>query len=180
MLPDYQHITQRRLNHLGLHEVFNLKERVNGSGVSSFLAEVTSRLKVYNGHVKNLHIIPSGPTPPNPAELLASFRFKRMLGKLTDQYDRIILDGPPHIGFADTLILSKIVGGIVLVSSVGESSREAIGQFKRSIHNINGTILGCIVNKVDFNRKYGYGGYFKAYQDYSSPSIEQINDKTLL
>jgi capsular exopolysaccharide synthesis family protein len=162
-----------------LHEVFNLKERVNGNGVSSFLAELTSRLKIYNGQVKNLHIIPSGPTPPNPAELLASLRFKRLLGKLTDQYDRIILDGPPHIGFADTLILSKIVGGIVLVSSVGESSREAIGQFKRSIHNVNGAILGCIVNKVDFNRKYGYGGYYKAYHTYSSFRTEDQEIKAL-
>ncbi|MBC2710755.1 MAG: polysaccharide biosynthesis tyrosine autokinase [Desulfosarcina sp.] len=162
-----------------LHEIFNLKNRVNGNGISSFLAEVTNKLKMYNNHSENLRIIPSGPVPPNPAELLASRRFNLLLKKLGSRFDRIILDGPPHIGFADTLILSKCVGGIVLISSIGESSREAIGQFKRSITNVNGTILGCIVNKVDFNRKYGYGGYYKSYQAYSSYGLEQQSNKPL-
>ena len=163
-----------------LHEVFDLKHRVNGNGMSSFLAGVTNQLKMYKNRTKNLGIIPSGPVPPNPAELLASERFKILLSRLTDQYDRIILDGPPHIGFADTLILSKCVGGIVLVSSIGESSREAIGHFKRSITNVNGRILGCVVNKVDFNRKYGYGGYYKSYQSYSSYGLDKQGKETLL
>jgi succinoglycan biosynthesis transport protein ExoP len=90
-----------------LHEVFDLKHRVNGNGVSSFLAGVTDKLKMYN-RTENLGIIPSGPVPPNPAELLASERFKILLNKLTGQCERIILDGPPHIGFADTLILVKM------------------------------------------------------------------------
>ena len=127
-----------------LHEIFDLKNRVNGNGVSSFLAEVTNTLKMYNDFSENLRIIPSGPVPPNPAELLASRRFKLLLKKLTGRFDRIILDGPPHIGFADTLILSKCVGGIVLVSSIGESSREAIGHFKKSITNVNGTFWAAL------------------------------------
>ncbi len=163
-----------------LHEVFNLKHRVNGNGLSSFLAEVTDELKMYNNRTKNLGIIPSGPVPPNPAELLASERFQILLSRLSNQYDRIILDGPPHIGFADTLILSKSVGGIILVSSIGESSREAIGHFKQSITNVNGRILGCIVNKVDFNRKYGYGGYYKSYQSYSSYGLENRDNQPML
>ena len=112
--------------------------------------------------------------------MLASERFKILLDRLTEQYDRIILDGPPHIGFADTLILSKCVGGIVLVSSIGESSREAIGHFKRSITNVNGRILGCVVNKVDFNRKYGYGGYYKSYRSYSSYGFDKQDRSSLL
>jgi capsular exopolysaccharide synthesis family protein len=159
-----------------LHEIFKLKHRVNGNGISSFLAEVADDIKIYKNASQTLGIIPSGPVPPNPAELLASKRFNLLLGKLSSQYDRIILDGPPHIGFADTLILSKSVGGIVLVSSIGESSREAIGQFKKSIANVNGTILGCVVNKVDFNRKYGYGGYYKSYVDYG---LEKMNPEQL-
>lgn len=156
-----------------LHEVFDLKHRVNGNGVSSFLAGITGKLKIYNGHTQKLSVIPSGPVPPNPAELLASRRFRLLLDDLVGRYDRVILDGPPHIGFADTLILSKIVGGIVLVSSVGESSREAIAHFKRSIQNVNGAILGCIVNKVDFNRKYGYGGYYQSYKTYAGYGQDQ-------
>ena len=163
-----------------LHEIFNLENRVNGNGISSFLADLTDSLKIYSNHSENLRIIPSGPVPPNPAELLASNRFNFLLKKLRNRFDRIILDGPPHIGFADTLILSKSVGGIILVSSIGESSREAIGQFKKSITNVKGTILGCVVNKVDFNRKYGYGGYYRYYQSYSRYGLENRNQKPLL
>ena len=155
-----------------LHDVFDLKHRVNGNGLSSFLAGVTNKLKTFNKYHKNLRVILSGPVPPNPAELLASKRFMFLLEELLSRNDRIILDGPPHIGFADTLILSRSVGGIVLVSSIGETSREAIGQFKKSITNVNGTILGCIANKVDYSSKYGYGGYYRSYKKYSSYGLE--------
>lgn len=155
-----------------LHEIFDLKYQAKGGGLSSFLAGVNNKLNFFNKHHKNLRIIPSGPVPPNPAELLASRRFKLLLEDLAGRYDRIILDGPPHIGFADTLILSKCVGGIILVSSIGETSREAIRQFKKSILNVNGNILGCIINKVDFSRKYGYGGYYKSYQTFSDYGLE--------
>jgi Mrp family chromosome partitioning ATPase len=99
-------------------------------------------------------------------ELLASKRFQRLLKKLVSRYDRVILDAPPYVGFADVLVLSQQVGGIVLVSSIGEASRQTIGQLKKTIMNIHGTILGCIVNKVDLDRKYGYGSYYKYYRAY--------------
>ena len=161
-----------------LHQVFNLTHHVNGDGITSFLAGVTGQIEIFNDRTRRLSIIPSGPIPPNPAELLASKRFQNLLKKLTASYDRIILDGPPHIGFADTLILSKQVGGIVLVSSIGESSREAISQFKKTIANVNGVILGCVVNKMDFNRNYGYSGYYKAYQSYSNYGLEDEDTQT--
>ena len=162
-----------------LHEVFDLKHRVNGNGLSSFLADVTNKLKIFNKYYENLKIILAGPVPPNPAELLASKRFKILLEELLSRSDRIILDGPPHIGFADTLILSRCVGGIVLVSSIGETSRDAIGQFKKSITNVNGTILGCIANKVDYSSKYGYGGYYRSYKKYSGYGLEEHSTEKL-
>jgi capsular exopolysaccharide synthesis family protein len=160
-----------------LHEVFDLKHRVNGNGLSSFLADVTKKLKIFNKHHENLKVILAGPVPPNPAELLASKRFVFLLKGLLRRNDRVILDGPPHIGFADTLILSRCVGGIVLVSSIGETSREAVGQFKKSIANINGTILGCIVNKVDYRRKYGYGGYYRSYHQYRRYGLPENSER---
>jgi capsular exopolysaccharide synthesis family protein len=149
-----------------LQEVFTLSKSVNGHGLSSFLAAVTSKVCMYNRYHKNLNIIPCGPVPPNPVELLASKRFQRLLKNLVSRFDRVILDAPPYIGFADVLVLSQRVGGIVLVSSIGEASRETIGQLKKTISNIHGTILGCIVNKVDLDKKYGYGSYHKYYQAY--------------
>jgi capsular exopolysaccharide synthesis family protein len=116
-----------------IQEIFNLQKQFNGSGLSSFLAGVTSKVRSFNGLHKNLRVIPSGAVPPNPAELLASKRFKFLLKDLIGRYDRVVLDGPPHIGFADILILSKSVGGTVLVASIGQTSRAAIGQFKKAM-----------------------------------------------
>lgn len=153
-----------------IHKVFNIKNGGNGHGLSSFLAGVTDRMQLCGGETENLRIIPSGPIPPNPVELLASKRFKRLLDQLADKYDRIILDGPPHHGFADILVLSQQVGGIVLVSSIGETSREALRQFKKGINNVNGVILGCIVNKVNTAKRYGYRSYYRYYQAYDYKS----------
>jgi capsular exopolysaccharide synthesis family protein len=149
-----------------LQEVFSLSKSVNGHGLSGFLAAVTSKVCIYNRYHKNLNILPCGPVPPNPVELLASRRFQHLLKNLVLRYDRVILDAPPYIGFADVLVLSQRVGGIVLVSSIGEASRATIGQLKKTISNIRGTLLGCIVNKVDLDKKYGYGAYHKYYQAY--------------
>jgi capsular exopolysaccharide synthesis family protein len=127
-------------------------------------------MKLCASELENLKIIPSGPIPPNPVELLASKRFKKLLNQLAVKYDRIILDGPPHHGFADILVLSQQVGGIVLVSSIGETSREALRHFKKGINNVNGTILGCMVNKVNTAKRYGYRSYYRYYQAYEYDS----------
>jgi polysaccharide biosynthesis transport protein len=161
-----------------LHEIFDLGQGLEDKGISSFLAGITNTVKMYNGHGANFRIISSGPVPPNPAELLASQRFHLLLKALSNRYDRIILDGPPHIGFADTLILSNCVGGIVLVSGMGEVSRDAVSHFKRAICTVNGTILGCIVNKVDLDRTYGYGGYYRSYRAYSDYEVVPSDENT--
>ena len=85
---------------------------------------------------------------------------------------------PPH-GFADILVLSQQVGGIVLVSSIGETSREGLRHFKKEINNVNGVILGCIVNKVNTARRYGYRSYYKYYQAYDYQQDKSGNGKLL-
>ncbi len=153
-----------------IHKIFNIKNGGNGHGLSSFLAGLTDRMKLCGSEVENLYVIPCGPIPPNPVELLASKRFKKLLNQLAAKCNRIILDGPPHKAFADTLVLSQQVGGIVLVSCIGETSYEALGHFKKGMNNVNGVILGCIVNKINTAKKYGYGSYYKYYQPYDYQS----------
>jgi Mrp family chromosome partitioning ATPase len=99
-------------------------------------------------------------------ELLASKRFSQLIRLLEKHYDRVIVDGPPHQGFADILVLSQHLGGVVLLSSVGETTRDALRHFKKSISNVNGTILGCVINKVDLTKRYGYQSYYKYYSYY--------------
>ena len=73
-----------------LQEVFTLSKSVNGNGLSGFLAAMTDKVCAYNRYHRNLNIVACGPVPPNPVELLASKRFRRLLKNLTSSYDRVI------------------------------------------------------------------------------------------
>jgi len=151
-----------------IHKVFLNRKSPNIRGLSSLLAGIVKNDEIVKYSVfENLDFLPAGPIPPNPVELLASSQFSTFLDYAKTQYDRVILDGPPHHGFADVLILSQNVGGVVLVTSIGETTRQALRHFKQGIHNVNGTILGCIINKVNLEKRYGYRSYYRYYQAYN-------------
>jgi capsular exopolysaccharide synthesis family protein len=149
-----------------IHKVFSDKDLTSQPGLSSFLAGLVTKGIIYQNGIENLHYIPAGPIPPNPVELLASQRFATLMRFLESKFDRVIVDAPPHQGFADVLVLSQCVGGVVLAASMGEIKRAELRQFKKSILNTRGTILGCIINKVDITRRYGYQSYYQYYQYY--------------
>ncbi len=138
----------------------------NSRGLSSFLAGVADKPVILQTGIDNLHYMPAGPIPPNPVELLASRRFSEMIKSLQKQFDQIVLDAPPHNGLADVLVIVRQVGGVVLVSSIGETTRDSLRIFKNSMKNVQGKILGSIVNKVDLSHRYGYGTYYKYYYAY--------------
>jgi len=150
-----------------IHKIFS--EAIasnNGKGLSSFLAGIVDEEPVVPTEMSNLFIIPAGPIPPNPVELLASNRFGKLMEHLEGHYDRIILDTPPNQGFADVLVLCRRVGGVVMVITLGETTRDAVRHFKRSILNVDGNILGCVINRVDFSKRYGYHSYYRYYRHY--------------
>jgi hypothetical protein len=124
-----------------LHRFFKDTNNNTSPGLSNFLAGVGSKGMVCNMG-GNLCFIPAGPIPPNPVELLASNRFAELMQILTQRFDRVIVDGPPHPGFADSMVLSGQVGGVVLVSSMGETTRDAIRHFKKSMLAANGKDFG--------------------------------------
>jgi capsular exopolysaccharide synthesis family protein len=150
-----------------IHKIFDTSGNGTGPGLSSYLAGVVKENFIRESGIENLWILTAGPIPPNPVELLASSRFADLMVKASQRFDRVILDGPPHHGFADILVLSRQVGGVVLVSSIGETTREALRHFKKGILNVRGTILGCIINKVNVSKRYGYRSYYKYYQAYN-------------
>ncbi len=149
-----------------LHEFFENYGVAGSPGLSRFLAGVGSKGLVCQNGMDNLCFIPAGPVPPNPVELLASDRFALLIETLTQRFDRVIVDGPPCLGFADSMVLSRHVGGVVLVSSIGETTRDAIRHFKKSILVSQGKILGCIVNKVNVSKHFGYKSYYSYHQYY--------------
>ena len=110
--------------------------------------------------------------------MLASDRFATLVQTLTQRFDRLIVDGPPYLGFADALVISRLMGGVVLVSSMGETTRDALLHFKKSVLNSQGKILGCIINKVNISKRFGYQSYYRYYSYYSDRSAKDHKNKT--
>lgn len=151
-----------------LHTLFNLKD--NTKGLSTFLAGSSKIEEVIKKTAfDNLYFIPSGPIPPNPAELLATSRMRNFIASASKEFDYIVIDTPPFQGFAEILVLSNMVDGVILVAELNRTPREGIEYFKRAVTNVGGKILGVLVNKVGSSAsgyRYYYGGYKYNYYSY--------------
>jgi polysaccharide biosynthesis transport protein len=155
-----------------LHKIFGFAD--NSPGLSSFLAGTANVEEVIRktGY-DNLYYIPSGPIPPNPPELLASSRMRNFIISAARKFDYVIIDSPPFQGFAEILILSSMVDGVILVSELNRTPRDGVEYFKKAVSNVGGRILGVLINKTGKGGKgysyYGgyryHGGYTYQYRD---------------
>jgi capsular exopolysaccharide synthesis family protein len=146
-----------------LHRVFNID---NKRGLSTYLSgiEELGEDLIKETDIENLHIITSGPTPPNPAELLSSHRLRDLINSLY-LYNFIIFDTPPVIGLPDSLILSSHTDGVMVVAKSGKTTREAALEAKRMLEAVNAKILGIILNSVD-QAAMRYSHYYNYYRSY--------------
>lgn len=93
-------------------------------------------------------VIPSGPIPGNPSEILGSARMLDLLRDLELRYDVVILDAPPVLPVADALVLAVHVGAVVLVTRVGETTRDRLRRAKDAILKVRGNLVGVVSNAV--------------------------------
>ena len=106
--------------------------------------ELSDALEIYN---KNLDILTSGRIPPNPTELLASDQMDVILNELKSRYDYVLIDTTPLEVVADAQILSSKVDGTVLVCNYGKTKRDELINSKKSIDQVNGKVIGVILNR---------------------------------
>jgi capsular exopolysaccharide synthesis family protein len=144
-----------------IHKVFDL---ANDRGLSNLVIEPEKPLdQVIQGTpIENLDILCSGPIPPNPAELLHSPSFTRIMERLLERYDRVILDSPPVCVVTDALILGTQCDGAILVVRAGATGREMVKKARRLLADVKINILGALLNNVDVSRRY-YGQYYHQY-----------------
>jgi capsular exopolysaccharide synthesis family protein len=112
--------------------------------------------------IPNLYLLPCGPLPPNPAELLMSKRFETVLAELGKRFDRIILDSPP-LPYTDAVVLSKLTDGVIIIVRAGKTLRDELKRSVRTFHEVGGTVLGTIVNGLDprsGDASYYYYSYY--------------------
>ncbi len=122
--------------------------------------------------IPNLFILPCGPLPPNPAELLMSHRFEMVLAELEKRFDRVILDSPPLQLVTDAVVLSKQADGVILVVHADKTLRDDIQRAARQIRAVGGQIFGVIVNAIDDSRSTYYYGKYGGYYSYNEKSPE--------
>lgn len=112
--------------------------------------------------VNNLLLLPSGPTPPNPAELLGSSRMTSLLADWAASADVVILDTPPLLAVTDAAVLAARSDGVVLVAAVNETKRDALKQSVEILEGTGARLLGVVANKVQRSGEnaYYYGSYY--------------------
>lgn len=120
--------------------------------------------------IANLSLLPCGPIPPNPSEMISSAKMKQMLQMLSETYDHIIIDSPPLLKVTDPVILSTMVDGVILVVHGGKSTRDVVRRTRQELSIAGARIFGVVLNNVDGGRE-GYDDYYyEAYSDYEQES----------
>jgi succinoglycan biosynthesis transport protein ExoP len=143
------------------HKVFGLHYT---SGLSTYLSrDIEVDGLIHKLQIPNLSLLPCGPIPPNPAELISSERMKNLLQMLSERYDHILIDSPPLIHVTDPVILSSMVDGVILVLHGGRSTRSIAQRARQELATVGAKVFGVVLNNVDMRRE-GYDEYyFKRY-----------------
>ena len=122
----------------------------------------------------NVDLIPSGPTPPNPSELLGSGRMVKLLEELSAQYDYVFIDSPPLCVVADALVVAPHTSGVVLVARHNQTTYEEFGEALEKVETAGVTLLGSVISDMNVTEngygrygKYGKYGRYSRYSRYS-------------
>jgi len=137
------------------------------AGLSSYLAGVSTLDLVTVPHpaIPNLAAIPTGPLPPNPADLLSSHKLADAIAELRTKYKFVVIDSPPIMAATDAVILSVQVDGVLLVVRSGETPKEAFTRTRDLLTSVKSRLLGVVLNAVDANAPDYYYSY--RYYPYS-------------
>jgi capsular exopolysaccharide synthesis family protein len=110
----------------------------------------------------NLHVLPAGTPPPNPAELLASTNMRDVLAQLREEYDHIVVDTPPTLSVTDAVVLSPRADAVILVIRSGQTTKQALRRSRDVLMQVNAKVSGVLLNAVDLSSPDYY--YYYEYQ----------------
>ena len=123
----------------------------------------------------DLWLLPSGPIPPNPADLLSTGRFRSILQELSENFDIVICDAPPVLGLADSLLLASVTGNVMFVVESGKTRTKAATEALGMIRTTGAHIVGATLTKsAEDMGGYGYKSYGYGALDRKSSEIIMI------
>lgn len=156
-----------------IHRALGLRSR---AGLSNLLtgSDTVDHLIVASTQVPNLFVLPAGPPPPQPAELLGSSLMQKYLAEWRQQYDHIVIDTPPTVSVTDAVLLSVQADAVILVIRSGQTTKEALRRARDLLLQVNARVMGVVVNAVDLRSagSYYYYYYGSKYGHYYSDSTE--------
>lgn len=146
-----------------VQRIYALKEEIGLSSV--LIGESELAASIQHSSVENLDILPCGPLPPNPAEMLNSEAFTSLLRELAAQYDQVVVDSPPVAPVTDARILGAACDATVLVIRAEKTSRRVAEHARDALASVGAVLLGVVVNDAPRTRAEGssYGHYSYSY-----------------
>ncbi|MBT0772112.1 polysaccharide biosynthesis tyrosine autokinase [Kineosporia sp. J2-2] len=137
----------------------------NAAGLTNVLAGQHDLRDVLVGYERDLlAVLPSGPTPPNPSELLGSQQMRHLLDTLAEHYDVVVIDAPPLLPVTDAALIATAADGAILVIRHGRSRREEAERALKSLEAVSAKVLGTVLNFAPSKKgRNGYQGYGYGY-----------------
>jgi succinoglycan biosynthesis transport protein ExoP len=148
------------------HEIFGVER---GAGLSDALVGLVDPFDVIQDYseLENIHVMTCGTEAPNPAELLGSESFVRLLKVLLGRFDTIVIDTPPVNLVTDAAVIGSVTDGVLLVAEAGRTDRSVLTNAVNELRQARGSVLGIVLNRVAPGGRYGrYGGYYSGQMYY--------------
>ena len=146
-----------------IHRMFSISVK---NGLSEILAGLTDNISVSKTDVENLSVLTAGKIPPNPAELLSSARMDKLLEFVKEHYDCVFIDTPPINLVTDSTIFAQKVTGYIVIVKTDTTNTHDVKTTVTNIEQIDGNILGFILNDVNSEKKKYYSYYRKYNYNY--------------
>lgn len=156
-----------------IHRFFGMD---NSVGMTSILLGEVSALEAIQSVEKEprLQILPSGSITPNPAEILSLDRVRKLVDWLASEADTVLLDCPPVLPVTDTLLLSRLADGMLMVVSAQTTKRRDLQRAVGMLRQVEAPLIGAVINRVPRGRGYDYS-YGYSYYVYGSPAKHEAS-----
>jgi polysaccharide biosynthesis transport protein len=145
-----------------IHGIFGMS---NANGLSTILSSEMNEaeiMKIIQQEEKSkLFVLPSGPVPPNPAELIGSEQMVNLLKTLEGNFTHVVIDSPPVASFTDGVLIASMVDGVILIVQAGKNSRQVIKRSRQLLQDIGARIFGVVLNNVNLKSQGNY--YYQSY-----------------
>lgn len=150
-----------------IHKMFGLDNRAGLTNVLCDRMPLSDAIQVERK--TKVRVLTSGPTPPDPSELLGSKRMAELIEEVKADVDVVVIDAPPIVAMSDVLQLAPLADGVIVVARAGATTRESATHAREILEGVQANILGVVLNGVSPSDSYGYYDYYSYHEKLETP-----------